>query len=103
MVESGEIFIRNNLTDYEKLLFAQNEIKELKQQLKESNYKLGEVQAELDYQMSLNPEEETIAKYKKEVQNLNKGFKNLDNPNNKSWKSKYNNLFLDYIKLKNNL
>jgi hypothetical protein len=107
MDDSGEIFKFNNLTDYEKLLFANSQIKELKQELKESNYKLGELQSEFDYYLNLNIDKASMHSHKQELKNcvnkINHYKAKIKNFDDDSWKTKYNNLFLDYIKLKNNL
>lgn len=107
MEESGDIFRFNNLTHYEQLLFANNEIKELKEKLKESNYKLGELQSEFDYYLNLNTDKSNIHKWKQELKNcvikINHYKAKIKNFDDDSWKTKYNNLFIDYIKIKNNL
>jgi len=107
MEESGEIFKFNNLTDYEQLLFTKKEIKELKEKLKESNYKLGELQSEFDYYLSLNNEKSELNRYKQlyafAVTKINHYKSVIKEFDDKSWKTKYNNLFIEYIKIKNNL
>ncbi len=45
---ADKIFVRGHLTDLEKLLFAENEIKELKKKVKELELRLGKQQSDLD-------------------------------------------------------
>lgn len=49
MVEdNGEIFVKGNLTDFEKLIWARGEILELKKKLKERDIEVGQLKSHID-------------------------------------------------------
>jgi len=53
MVEESDIFVRGKFTDFEKLLFAEGQIKELKNQLKERDIEIGKLKSHVDELMNL--------------------------------------------------
>lgn len=97
-MESG-IFIRNNLTDYEKLLFAQNHIKELLSELKNCKKQIGILKDEVSELRYENPSELMVMKNKLiNLTNQNQGLKH----NNKKLKKSLMNMTNQYINLKIN-
>lgn len=44
----SDIFLRDNLTDFEKLLFAKREVKELKEEIKQLNQDKGVLNSQID-------------------------------------------------------
>jgi len=47
--EQGEIFVRNNLTDFEKKLFLKQQVKELQLIIRQKNFEIGILKSDIDY------------------------------------------------------
>jgi len=78
------MFKHNNLTDYEKLLFAKSHIDELKLDNKQLALKNGELQSQIDELKHVlkneNPSADKLLKYKEQILHLKtkcKRFKTL--------------------------
>ena len=71
-----KIFVRDNLTDFEKLLFAQSQIKELKKLLKESDEKNGKLISAVDELKHYIQTAKEMTDYNKITQSINQLRKN---------------------------
>jgi chromosome segregation ATPase len=103
------MFKKNNLTDFEKLLFAESHIKELKKEIAVINIKNGILQSDIDelidekakdkkeFKRILkqeNPEANKLEEYKHEIRNLRL--------KSKMWERKYNDVTSELVMMKNN-
>ena len=79
---------RNRLSDFEKLLFAESEIIELKKKLADTCVENGMLTSEMDELKHLfkqeKPENHKLQKYKEQIRGLNVKAK--------EWKRKYENI-----------
>ena len=79
----SDIFVYNNLTDFEKLLFAENYIKELKQEIIKINLEKGILKSEIDelkYRLkSENPTADKLHKYKAQIKSTRAKCKKFEN------------------------
>lgn len=91
------MFLFNNLTDFEKLLFTRSQVNELKKEIIRINLEKGVLQSEiieLNYHFKLEkPENDKLRKYKIQIKNTRL--------KTKEWKRKYEQCNNELIKLKN--
>jgi predicted RNase H-like nuclease (RuvC/YqgF family) len=87
MTKDSDIFKYNNLTDFEKLLFAKGHIKELQKELKALKAENGILQSEIDELKFLlkqeKPENNKLYSYKKQIKDIRKKCKELKSAYNK--------------------
>lgn len=104
MDDSG-IFVRNKLTDFEKLLFAKKEIEDLKKESYKKGVEIGILKDELEFLKGSNLENLriSISALRKENRRLRKLINGEVAIKDTTWKSKYEGLFIEYMKLKNNV
>jgi predicted DNA-binding protein YlxM (UPF0122 family) len=95
------MFDRDNLTDFEKLLFAQTFIKELKKELSEANVKNGVLLSEIDELKDIiakSKDTNRILSYKAQMKSYQKKLK-LSSDEQK-YKKLYEKCFAESIALK---
>lgn len=99
------MFNRNNLTDFEKLLFAESYIKKLKNYIKSLHFERGvritEIQ-ELKYLINKNPDLQKQLSIRKNLSSLSKKYEKLKKQNNELIKNN-KELNWELIQLKRNI
>lgn len=96
----SEIFVKNNFTDFEKLLFAQREIKDLKDEISKLKIENGILQSEKDeYEHNMATSKSKAHKKVNELQvELKQTRERLRN-----YKINYTKVFSELVAIKNKL